>query len=167
MSAIRTEGLLETVSRRREIFLLFPYFSCVDVLPVRPPRPLRQVAEVFKTLPLVSIRRKIAKERTHHINVRMMLLARRMTRDFLRAWASHVQELRARREILKLMRAKCTFMYLRDGYNMFRLAAHKDRLPKTRSGDDRRVRADLATWFRHFIAYVRRQKKTLVTLPRE
>jgi hypothetical protein len=163
----RTDGLLALVRRRREIFTRFPYFNFIDTLQVRPPRPLRDVKELFRNLPPMSIKKKVAKERDHHMSVRMVLLDRRIMRDFMRAYASYVQEQIARREVLRLMKARNRLRYLRDGYDMFRRTAHKSPLPQSHVGQERTVHADLSTWLRHFMAWVQRQKKTIAALPRE
>jgi hypothetical protein len=167
MSLHRTEGLLEDIRRRREIFTLFPYFDCVDVLPIRPPRPLKEIKAMFKNLPVVSINKKIARERTHHINVRVLVQSRRVMRDFLRAYASYVQEQKAKREILVLMKARNRLKYLRDGYNMFSVNAGKEVLSRIRGGVEAQVYADLTTWFHHFVPYIQRQKRTIAELPQE
>ena len=71
MNSKRTKGLMEIIRRRTEILQLFPYTNWVEIIPVRPPRPLKEVEAMYKDLPLVSIQRKVASERVHHVNVKL------------------------------------------------------------------------------------------------
>jgi hypothetical protein len=102
----RSEGVM-VVGRRRVLLLkLFPYFNWTDVLPVKPPRPLHEIEQLLNDLPPVSIERKLARERAHHLNVRQLLARRPIMRDYFRAYASFVQVQRASRAVIKLLRAR-------------------------------------------------------------
>jgi hypothetical protein len=81
VNAPRTEGLIEVVRRRMEVLVLFPYFRCVDVLPVRRPKPLSEVRAAFKGAPGFALRKKLARERGHHVLVRAMIHSRRIMRE--------------------------------------------------------------------------------------
>jgi hypothetical protein len=155
----RTPGLIELIRRKRELLLLFPYFDWLDVLPVRAPRPLREVAQVFRDLPGPSIQKKLARERVHHLNVRAVLKTRRLMRDYFRAYASCVQERIATRAIKVLMAKRVRLRYLRHAYTAFRMAADKGPLPPRRMGHEDQVYKDLGAWFRHFVRFQHRQRQ--------
>jgi uncharacterized phage-associated protein len=158
-SMFRTEGLLEIVRRRKEVLVLFPYSDWIDILPVRPPRPLKEVENLFKDLPMISIRKKIARERVHHINVRILLHDRKVMRDFLRAYVAYVQKRIGRREIFRLMGQRRKIRYLTAGYNAFRIFANKNRVEQKKLPAQQNVQADLSTWFRHFIPSMQNQNR--------
>lgn len=160
-SMYRTPNLLEVVRRRRELLILFPYSDWVDILPVRPPRPLREVGEIFKDLPMISIRKKVARERVHHINVRILLKKRQVMRDFFRAYASCVQRQVGQREIFRLMVRRRRIRYCALGFDAFRIAANKAPVELKLLPANRNVQADLLTWFRHFVPFLHSQDRKL------
>jgi hypothetical protein len=144
----RTPGLMDEVRRRIVILQLFPYFGLTEILPVRPPRPFREVEMLYKDLPLLSIQRKVARERIHHVNVRMMLMQRRILRDFLRSYASYVQERIVVKKVVALLRKKRGVRLLKMGYRAFTGAVGKER-----EGDSvilKGLSADILAWHRHF-----------------
>ena len=164
MNENRSSGIMADIRRRTQIMQLYPYFNWVEVLPVRPPRPLKEVEMMFKDLPLVSIQRKVARERVHHVNVRMMLMKRRMLRDFLRAYASYVQEQIATRSVIMLMKKKRNATTLRRALACFQ--AKGDEVPKNipcKQEDE--ISANITAWFRHFFRERSRQRALVSTVP--
>ena len=158
---LRSIGLMETIRRRRQILELYPYFNWVEVLPVRPPRPLKEVEQAFKDLPLVSIQRKIARERMHHVNVRMMLSRRRMLRDFIRAYASYVQERRATREVMRLMRNRRNLSLLTQGYEAFKINKDGELKEPVSNKMKNEINSNIIAWYRHFFRARVRQRRSL------
>lgn len=162
----RSIGLMEIIRRRTEILQLFPYFNWVEILPVRPPRPLKEVEQMFKDLPLVSIQRKVARERVHHVNVRMILLRRRVLRDFIRAYASYVQEQIAKREVIKLFKRRRSLKLLVKSFYGFK-ANWDNQPPKRRSANNQEliIRSDINAWLRHFFRARINQRKMAEKVP--
>jgi hypothetical protein len=158
--AHRSPGLMDQIRRRVTILRMFPYFNHIEILPVRPPRPISEVRKIFKDLPRVSIDRKIERERTHHINVMLLLSKKRTTRDFFRAYASYVQEKIATREAFKLMLQRNA---LRAQNLAFRLlvANAKKAIPEaaTKTAVEQQVISDLVGWQKQFFIERRRQRK--------
>lgn len=166
MNSKRTKGLMEIIRRRTEILQLFPYTNWVEIIPVRPPRPLKEVEAMYKDLPLVSIQRKVARERVHHVNVRMILMRKRILRDFIRAYASYVQEQIAKREVIKLFKRRTALKLLVKGFNAFR-SNWNNEPPKNRSVDNQEIiiRSDINAWLRHFFRARINQKKMAEKVP--
>ncbi|OHT11223.1 hypothetical protein TRFO_01176 [Tritrichomonas foetus] len=165
-NSMRTNGLMETIRRRTEVLQLYPYFNWVEILPVRPPRPLKDVETMFKDLPLVSIQRKVARERVHHVNVRMMLLRRRTLRDFLRAFASYTQEQIAIREVMKLCRKRASLRLITRAFTGFKIIWLKDMNinPRCESLEDE-INSNISAWYRHFFRARVHQKKIVEKIP--
>jgi hypothetical protein len=160
----RSEGVMVIVRRRVAILKLYPYFNWTDVLPVKPPRPIREIEQLFKDLPPVSVQRKLARERAHHVNVRQLLQRRRIMRDYFRAYASFVQVQRALRAVIKLLRTRHILRYYYMGYCAFRdnwIHMTRPEIPKPIED----INFDLATWFKHFFRERVRQQQLLSTLP--
>ena len=143
---------------------LYPYFNWIEVLPVRPPRPLKEVEMMFKDLPLVSIQRKVARERVHHVNVRMMLMRRRMLRDFLRAYASYVQEQIATRTVIMLMKKLRSVRAMRIAFNCFKAKDLEvpQNIPCSKEDE---INANITAWFRHFFRERTRQRALVKQVP--
>ena len=147
----RSPGIIEVIRRRATILQYFPYFNWVEVLPVRPPRPLKEIESMFKDLPLVSVQRKVARERVHHVNVRMMLARRRVLRDFIRAFASYVQERIATREVLILIKRRRDMDKLRIGMDAFKLNKDQTFIFRNRMNQIQLgFTADIQAWLRNF-----------------
>lgn len=163
VNANRSNGIMSSIRRRTQIMQLYPYFNWVEVLPVRPPRPLKEVEQMFKDLPLVSIQRKVARERVHHVNVRMMLIQRRMLRDFIRAYASYVQEQIATRSVIMLMKKKQSLTLTRKAFAVFK-AKGKDVVDEP-NAEEKEISANITAWFRHFFRERARQKAVVKTMP--
>lgn len=165
VNAGRTHGIVEMIRRRTIVMQLFPYFDHVEILPVRPPRPLKEVEHMFRDLPLVSIQRKVARERIHHINVRMLLMRRRILRDFIRAYASYVQVQIAIREVVKQIRRKQNLRRMRIGFDAFKaVRSGKPFRTKPNMFEDETT-ANIVAWNRHFFRQYITQQKLLETLP--
>lgn len=162
----RSFGLMEVIRRRTEILQLFPYFNWVEILPVRPPRPLKEVEQMYKDLPLVSIQRKVARERVHHVNVRMILLRRRILRDFIRAYASYVQEQIAKREVIKLFKKRKSLKLLVKAFYGFK-SNWDNQPPRNRSANNQEliIRSDIYAWLRHFFKARINQRKLAGKIP--
>jgi hypothetical protein len=161
----RSDGVMVVVRRRVLLLKLFPYFNWTDVLPVKPPRPLHEIEQLFKDLPPVSIERKLARERAHHLNVRQLLGRRRIMRDYFRAYASFVQVQRASRAVIKLLRARQNLRLCHSGYIAFLQNRAKDAKPMWTPKPIEDISYDLATWFKHFFRERARQQQLLQTLP--
>lgn len=154
------------IIRRRTIILqMYPYFNWTEVLPVRPPRPLKEVEQMFKDLPLVSIQRKVARERVHHVNVKMMLMRRRILRDFIRAYAAFVQTQVATREVMRLMRKKQHLKLYRKVLDGFKANATKKPLELTRCKEVDEINANISAWFRHFFRERVHQQAIINSVP--
>ena len=164
MNENRSSGMMSNIRRRTTIMQLYPYFNWIEVLPVRPPRPLKEVETMFKDLPLVSIQRKIARERVHHVNVRMMLMRRRILRDFLRSFAAFVQEQIAIREVIKLLRLRQNLILKRKVLNSFKIFKNQNQLDLI-SKTEKEITSNILGWFRHFFRERVRQKNLIKQLP--
>ncbi|KAK8883137.1 hypothetical protein M9Y10_045785 [Tritrichomonas musculus] len=166
MNSKRTKGLMEIIRRRTVILQLFPYFNWVEILPVRPPRPLKEVEQMFKDLPLVSIQRKVARERVHHVNVRMILMRRRILRDFIRAYASYVQEQIAKREVMKLFKRRKSLKLLVRAFYAFK-TNWDGQPPRNKSVNNQEliIKSDINAWFRHFFRVRVNQRKIAEKVP--
>ncbi|EAX98203.1 hypothetical protein TVAG_263200 [Trichomonas vaginalis G3] len=164
VNANRSNGIMSSIRRRTQIMQLYPYFNWVEVLPVRPPRPLKEVEQMFKDLPLVSIQRKVARERVHHVNVRMMLMQRRMLRDFIRAYASYVQEQIATRTVIMLLKKKQQLTLTRKAFAAFKATGDKvaEDIP---NAEEQEISANITAWFRHFFRERARQKVVVKNMP--
>jgi hypothetical protein len=160
----RTKGLMERVRRRRELLMLYPYFNYVEIIEARPPRPIKEVEQMFKDLPQPSIQRKLARERDHHVAVRLQLAEKRLKRDFFRAFASYVQEARACAEVMALMSRRRAMRLKKIGFNSFRAYEAKSMIVGQLVPDELRVSADLAAWFRHLIHERARQRRLVSKL---
>jgi hypothetical protein len=162
----RSQGLMLHIRRRAVVLKLYPYFNWTEVLPVRPPKPLKEVAEQFKDLPLVSIQRKLARERIHHVNVKRRLQRRRILRDFVRTWAGYVQSQVAMREVIRLMIKKRGLATYRRVFEAFRSnwkgAPMEPDLP---SDEEKEISGNIDAWFRHFFRERTRQNRMIKELP--
>ena len=146
----RSSGLVGQIGRRVVLLKLYPYFDLAETLPVRPPRPLKEVEELFSDLPLESIQRKVAKERLHHVHVKAMLTKRRIQRDFLRAYASYVQVQIAIREVVKLIRKRQNLRLSRQVFRAFVANAQRKPINSQKSKHESQIDADIQAWFVHF-----------------
>ena len=160
----RTSGLTHEIGRRVELLKLYPYFDLAETLPVRPPRPLKEVEEMFSDLPLVSIQRKIAKERLHHVHVKAMLTRRRILRDFLRAFASYVQVQIATREVIKLFRKRQQMRSYRLAFRAFAANASGKQVDVRKSKNENKLDSDIQAWFIHFFRERVRQNEIINNL---
>ncbi|OHT13126.1 hypothetical protein TRFO_16890 [Tritrichomonas foetus] len=161
----RTEGLMEVIRRRTQILQLYPYFNWTEVLPVRPPRPLKEVEQMFKDLPLVSIQRKVARERVHHVNVKLLLMRRRVLRDFMRALAAHVQTQIATREVMKLLRKKQNLRLVRSVFDAFIANAQHKEIEFKTSEHESEINSNIIAWERHFFRARNKQTKIVNSIP--
>ena len=167
----RTPGLMEEIRRRVQIFQLYPYFNWTEILPVRPPIPLKQIEEMNKDLPPASLKRKIARERAHHINVKLLLQKHRLLRDFIRAYAAYVQSQYAIRSVIKLFRKEQNLIALRRMYENLKINAshetgHTFSEPKQkRSETEIRIRSDITAWMKHFFRIRNQQSLIIEGLP--
>lgn len=119
---------------------------------------------MFRDLPLVSIQRKVARERVHHVNVRMMLMRRRVLRDFIRAYASFVQEQIAIREVVKLLRKKREVRLMRISMDAFK-CAQSDEYETKLNRHEFEIGANIAAWHRHFFRQRAAQRRIASTVP--
>lgn len=165
MNCNRSNGLMEAIRRRTVILQMYPYFNWVEVLPVRPPRPLKEVEQMFKDLPLVSIQRKVARERVHHVNVRMMLMRRRVLRDFVRSLASFVQTQIATREVMKLIRKKQRIRTMRTAFEGLRSEWMGEPPQMKITQMEKEITANIHAWIRHFFRERIRQNKIVEEMP--
>jgi hypothetical protein len=161
-AASRSEHTTSIVRRRAVILSLFPYFNWTEILPVRPPRPLKEVAAAHKDLPMELIQRKVALERIHHVNVKLLLMKRRMMRDFVRGWASYVQNQVAVRAVFGLLKTKRSLRMMVDGMNGFRKNAGKEAMG---SRVVMAIDADIEAWFSQFFKVRNRQNKMANGMP--
>lgn len=163
----RSDGLMSVIRRRIQVLQLYPFFNFVEILPVRPPRPLKEVEQMFKDLPLVSIQRKVARERVHHVNVRMMLMRRRMLREFIRAYASYVQEQIAIREVMKLYKQRREVKTKAKAYMAFKLNADESAEITNLERVGKDIQWDIIAWHRHFFRARNHQAQLIQNIPVE
>lgn len=161
----RSDGLMLTIRRRTQILQLYPYFNWTEVLPVRPPRPLKEIESMFKDLPLVSIQRKVTKERLHHVNVKQLLMRRRLLRDFLRALAAYVQTQIATREVMKLLRKKQNIRRMRNAFNVLRANATHEEIINQVDQKETEINSNILAWERHFFRARNKQTQIVNGLP--
>lgn len=161
----RTEGLMEVIRRRTEVLQLYPYFNWTEVLPVRPPRPLKEIEQMFKDLPLVSLQRKIERERLHHVNVKLLLMRRRMLRDFTRAWVAYVQQMMATREVMKLLRRKQHLRLMRLSFKALQANATNTEVTAQIESIELEVDSNIIAWERHFFRARNEQTRLTRTIP--
>jgi hypothetical protein len=163
--ARRSEGIMGVIRRRIAIVRLFPYFNWKEVLPVKAPRPLREIEQMFKDLPPVSIQRKLARERAHHLHARALLIARRTMRDFFRAYAAFVQTQLAIRAVIKLMRRRQALRALRPALNAFKANWWQIQFAPTDEPMVDAINADICAWFKHFFRESVRQRQLALQIP--
>jgi hypothetical protein len=164
MAAQRSPGLMDTIRRRTAILQLYPYFGLTDVLPGRPPRPLKEVEQTFRDLPVVSIQKKVARERNLHIQAKQAIMRKRTLRDFFRALAAFVQSQIATREVLQLMRKKQNMRAERMVFAAFK--ANWKKVPlRTDQESEEKIDADIGAWFRHFFRERARLQRLVKKMP--
>lgn len=161
----RTDGLMLIIRRRTQILQLYPYFNWTEILPIRPPRPLKEIETMFKDLPLVSIQRKVTKERLHHVNAKLLLMRRRLLRDFLRAYAAYVQTQIATREVMKLLRKKQSIRLLRNAFNVLKANANHENYVHQIDQKEIEINSNILAWERHFFRARNKQTQLVNELP--
>ena len=161
----RTEGIMQVIRRRAQILQLFPYFNWNEILPIRPPRPLKEIETMFKDLPLVSIQRKVTKERLHHVNAKLLLMRRRLLRDFLRALAAYVQTQIATREVMRLLRKKQNLRLMRKAFSAFKVNAGLDEIVNQIDKKVIELNSNILAWERHFFRVRNKQTQLVNELP--
>jgi hypothetical protein len=153
------------IRRRTELVQRYPYFDWRETLPVKAPRPLKEVEQMFRELPPMSLQRKVARARTHHVNVRVMLNDRRTMRDFFQAFAAHVQVERASRAVLKLMQDKQTLRTNRWAFDGIVMNWKKTLFESHEPQQIATINADIAAWMKHFFRERARQRQLLKKIP--
>jgi hypothetical protein len=164
----RSDDLIKMIRRKTTILRLFPYFELKEVLPMKAPRPIREIGEVFKDLPAVSIQRKIARERILHVNAKVLILTRRTLRDFFRAYASFVQGQVATRAVIKLMRRRQVLRSMRFGFVMLKRNWKHMFVEGGEEGEGHEIEIinnDIAAWFKHFFRERIRQNQLIQNIP--
>jgi hypothetical protein len=164
MAVQRSPGLVDTVRRRTAILQLYPYFGLTDVLPGTTPRPLKEVEQMFRDLPVVTIQKKIARERNLHIQAKLAIQRRRMLRDFFRAFASFVQSQIATREVLQLMRKRQNMRSERMMFEAFKANWKKVPLRPYEEGEEE-ISADIGAWTKHFFRERARLQRLVKKMP--
>jgi hypothetical protein len=160
----RSPGLVPMIRRRTLILQLFPYFNWTETLPVKPPRPLKEIEQMFRDLPAAAVQRKIARERARHITVKALISHRRLLRDFLRAYAAFVQRQIATREVLQLMRTKQQLRLYMSVLGTFQTNAKQIAI----TGQPRlipQINADITAWFKHFFKERNRTERLVRRVP--
>lgn len=149
----RTPGLMNQIRRRIEILKLYPYFNWIECLPVRPPKPIREVQRHIKDLSSTSIQKKVANERMHYVNVKVMLYRRRLLRDFIRAYASLVQERISVRNVIILMKRRKALCLVRISLHKLYVNAKKiEYFQSKKTIVEETTQNDIDAWFLHFFA---------------
>jgi hypothetical protein len=165
MTGQQSGDLMVIIRRRTAILKLFPYFNWKEVLPIKAPRPLREIEQMFRDLPPVSVQRKIVRERTLHVHAKVLLIARRTMRDFFRAYASFVQTQIAARAVIKLMRQKQTTRSVRFVFDSFKANWQHVLYEPAEDAQVRVINADIAAWFNHFFRERVRQQRLALQIP--
>lgn len=161
----RSDGLMLVIRRRTQILQLYPYFNWTEILPIRPPRPLKEIETMFKDLPLVSIQRKVTKERLHHVNAKLLLMRRRLLRDFLRAYAAYVQTQIATREVMKLLKKKQQIRLMRNCFNALKANADHEEFIYQIDKKEIEINSNILAWERHFFRARNKQTQLVNGLP--
>jgi hypothetical protein len=165
VTAQQSEGLMEIIRRRTEIMQRYPYFNWTETLPVKAPLPLKEVEQMFKGLPAVSLQRKLARARQHHLNTKVMLNERRTMRDFFRAFAGFVQTQQALRTVLKLLQQRQALRITRAGLVAFLKNWKKGKVELRETLEITALSADIEAWMKHFFRERARQQQLLKRLP--
>lgn len=91
-------------------------------------------------------------------------MRRRILRDFIRAYASFVQEQIAIREVVKLLRRRRDVRLMRVSMDAFK-CTHGDEYKTKLNRLEFEIGANIAAWHRHFFRQRAAQRRVATTVP--